>query len=286
MPGTAALIELAKPRITIASTFTTALGYLLVKEANWWGLLWVLPGILLLAGGSASLNHVQDAAVDARMGRTAARPIPSGRISRQVALAFSALLLGLGSAILGLAFGAEVALVGLCAALLYNAVYTPLKRVTPFAVFPGALIGGVPPLVGWLASGGDAWAPGIHQICFFFFVWQIPHFWLLLLFHQEHYRRGGLPTLFDRFDATQIGRLTFVWITATAVSGIAMPLFRFVEHGWTGLLIAVAAFAIIWRALALLHEVTRENAGLYRVRFMEINGYALWVVVVLLLDRV
>ncbi len=288
LPAARTLLELAKPRITLASTFTALLGYAVADAAADARLAFLAAGIFLLACGSAALNQVQEAAIDARVQRTAARPIPSGRISRRAALLYALLLVAAGTLLLALPLSLATAVTGLSGALLYNGVYTPLKRVTPFAVIPGALIGGVPPLAGWLAAGGPLLAPGIHQLCFFFFVWQIPHFWLLLLLYEQHYTQNGLPSLFDRFDAPQIARLSFVWITATAVSGIAMPLFAFVRHREAGLVIAAAAFLVVWKALELLPRPAAPPPPprAYRRRFMEVNGYALWVTLVLLLDRI
>jgi len=190
-------LELLKLRITVASTVTTFVGYAMARGRVDLSLLPVLAGIMLQACGAAALNQVQDAVVDARMPRTAGRPIPSGRVNRVAALIYALLLLAAGSAVLWSVSG-TAALLGLAAAVIYNGVYTPLKRVTPFAALPG--------------SGGYLSDPTIHQVAFFFFLWQIPHFWLLLLFYEKDYADGGMPSLFDRFDRRQIVRLTFLWI--------------------------------------------------------------------------
>lgn len=290
------LLDLMKVKITVAVTFTTTVGYVLARGRFDAGLLLPLLGLFLQAGGAATLNHVQEADIDGQVPRTASRPIPSGRISRSAALLVALALLALGSALLWLGSGWLPMAIGLATAVLYNGVYTPLKRVSPFAVLPGSLIGALPPLAGWVAGGGFPQDHTIHQVAFFFFIWQVPHFWLLLLFHERAYRENGLPSLFDRFEKRQILRLTFSWTTATAITGLLMPLFRAVRHDLTGWLIAASATALIlvtarWLAAgfrpAPQEEAAGEAGGRVFIRcFMAVNSYALFVMLALILDRV
>ncbi|MFO7610563.1 MAG: UbiA family prenyltransferase [Candidatus Krumholzibacteriia bacterium] len=286
-------LQLVKPRITVASTVTTAVGYVVFRGRFDLAMLPVLLGILLQACGAAALNQVQDAVLDTRMGRTAGRPIPAGRIGRWTALAGALGLLALGSAVAWLAYGPVPALLGLAAAVVYNGIYTPLKRVTPFAALPGALVGALPPAAGWAAAGGHLADPAIHEIAFFFFLWQMPHFWLLLLHYEKDYVAAGLPSLFDRFDRRQIGQLTFVWIAAVAVASILMPLFSLFEAAVPRYLVAAAGLVVVLRALALLRPEAAWAAGraavlpgrIYKLRFMEINTFVLLVCTALVADR-
>ncbi len=275
------LFELVKPRITVASATTTAVGYLMARGQFDLRLAPVLIGIFLQACGAAALNHVQESDVDARMQRTARRPIPSGRISRPGAALIALALLAAGSFVLWLVEPAA-AWLGLAAAVVYNGVYTPLKRVTPFAVLPGSLIGALPPAAGWVAAGGYLADPTIHQVSFFFFLWQVPHFWLLLLFHRADYAEGGLPSLFDRFDSRQVVRLTFVWIAAVAVAALFAPLYAPARGLAAGLVIAIAGAVLVVRAAGLLRAV---DVRAFKLRFMEINTFALLVMVTLVADR-
>jgi protoheme IX farnesyltransferase len=287
-------LELAKLRITVASTVTTAVGYVIFRGQFDLAMLPVLGGIMLQACGAAALNHVQDAELDTRMGRTAGRPIPAGRIGRGAALAGALLLLAAGSALSWAAYGPAPALLGLAAAVVYNGLYTPLKRVTPFAALPGALVGALPPAAGWAAAGGHLLDPALHQVAFFFFLWQMPHFWLLLLHYEKDYRAGGLPSLFDRFTGRQIGQLTFVWIAAVAVASVLMPLFSLIDAALPRYLVALGGLAVVLRALVLLKPTAAKAAGqpltaplgrMYKLRFMEINTFVLLVCGVLVGDR-
>ena len=290
-----AWLELLKLRITVASTITTLVGYVMGRGQMDWELIPVLVGIFLQACGAAALNHVQDAGLDARMGRTAGRPIPSGRVPRGGAILVALGLLGTGTIIL--AWGSTTAsMLGLGAAIVYNGIYTPLKRVTPFAALPGALMGALPPVVGWTAAGGYLNDPTIHLVAFFFFIWQIPHFWLLLLFYEKDYTDGGLPSMFDRFDRRQLVKLTFLWIAAMCIAALLMPLYALLERPVLAYLMSTAGLAVIWRSVALLKiEASGEGGELAaemrtafarscRTRFMEINTFVLLVSALLVTD--
>jgi len=279
-------LELLKLRITVASTVTTFVGYAMARGQVDLPLVPVLAGIMLQACGAAALNQVQDAKVDARMPRTAGRPIPSGRVNRAAALIYALLLLAAGSVLLWTVSG-TAALLGLAAAVVYNGVYTPLKRVTPFAALPGSFIGALPPVVGWVAAGGYLSDPTMHLVAFFFFLWQIPHFWLLLLFYEKDYADGGMPSMFDRFDRRQIVRLTFLWIAAVCVAALMIPLAALFDHKPAAWIIAVGGLLVVLRAMSLL-KVDAEQLTPFvrscRIRFMEINTFALLVSVVLVVD--
>ena len=183
------------------------------------------------------------------------------------------------------------ALLGLGAAAVYNLVYTPLKRVTPFAALPGALIGALPPAMGWAAAGGYLQDPSIHLVAFFFFLWQIPHFWLLLLFYGQDYRDGGMPSLLDRFDRGQVLRLTFLWIAAVCAAALLLPLTSLFERPVLAYVLAGAGALVVARAVALLKlaapgvvEAAAPFRRACRLRFMEINTFALLVCVLLVTD--
>lgn len=289
-----AWLELLKLRITVASTVTTAVGYVMARGQFDLHMVPVMLGILLQACGAAALNQVQDARLDRLMPRTAGRPIPAGRVSRTGAAVYAVALLLSGSALLWLS-GPLPALLGLAAAVVYNGIYTPLKRVTPFAALPGSFIGALPPVVGWTAAGGYLSDPAIHLVAFFFFIWQIPHFWLLLLYYSRDYLVGGLPSLFDKFDRRQIVKLTFLWIAAVCVAAMLLPMAHLFARTGLAYTVAVAGLVVVLRAVALLRidvtalaaqgaEALQPFHRSCRIRFMEINTFALLVSVLLVVD--
>lgn len=279
--------ELTKPRITIASTLTAAVGYVLARGRIDLNIIPVLLGGFLLAAGSAALNQIQEADIDIKVERTKKRPIPSGRISKTNAFIISSTLIATGFLILNIFYGFIVGIVGLSAALLYNGVYTPLKKVSPFAAVPGALIGAIPPLVGWLAAEGLMIDPRIYYLCFFYFIWQIPHFWLLLLFFGDQYKKNDLPSLFDRFNENIIKRLTFSGILATSATGILLPSFLFIKPQIAGLILSMFGVIVLLRSISLLKDTKNvQGNSIYRIRFMDINIYALLVTILVIVTNI
>ena len=189
----------------------------------------VVAGAFVLACGSCALNQYQERRIDSLMARTAKRPIPSGRIRPGQALGLALLLILSGEGLLLFTGNAAVPLLGTVAVCWYNIVYTGLKKVSAFAVVPGALVGAIPPAMGWAAGGGRLSDPSLAALAFFFFMWQVPHFWLHLLTYGKEYAEAGLPSLSDVFSAAQLKRLTFQWLSATAVSSLLLGLCGMLE---------------------------------------------------------
>ena len=177
-----------------------------------------------------------------------------------------------------LAFG-----LGILALVWYNGIYTPMKRINPFAVVPGSLIGAIPPVIGWVAAGGDPLDSKILMVAFFFFIWQIPHFWLLLLFFDDDYRTAGFPTLSSLFEREQIIRITFIWMVAIAVACIGMPLFRIVTSPSMSILLFLTAGYLVYQAAGLF-SVAKEKREFMHA-FKAINIFALTVILIVSLDR-
>ena len=275
------VIELTKPRITIAATLTAAVGYTLARGRIDLNILPILIGGFLLAAGSAALNQVQEAGIDSRVDRTNKRPIPSGRLSNIQGLIIALIILSGGLVILFIAYEGLVAIVGFSAVILYNGIYTPLKKISPYAAIPGALIGAIPPLAGWIAAEGLLIDPRIYYLCFFYFIWQIPHFWLLLLFFSEQYKKNDLPSLFDRFSENRIKRLTFSGIAATSITGILLPSYLILKPQFVSLLLILLGLAVLIRGLSLLKK-SNFAKGSYRMRFMDINIYALLTTILII----
>jgi protoheme IX farnesyltransferase len=220
------ITEMMKLKIALAVAVSTAGGYFLFAGRLSIEVLEPLLGVLLLAGGCCALNQVQEVRFDALMPRTSGRPIPSGKIKSLTGLwlALAAVLVGL--ALLGSAerHPVKTVLLGILAMFWYNGLYTYLKRITAFAAVVGAVIGGLGPMIGWAAAGGILTDPLILMVAGFCFIWQIPHFWLLLMLRGKEYERAGLCSLTQVFSPAQLGRVTYVWMVATATVGILLGL--------------------------------------------------------------
>jgi protoheme IX farnesyltransferase len=276
------LAVLAKLRISLLSTLSAATGFVAAARELRAPLAAALAGPFLLAAAAAAFNEVLDRDRDARMERTRARPIPAGRISAPSALLLALFSGAAGAALLWLGAGPLPALLGLGALLWYDAVYTPLKRLTAFAVLPGAIVGALPPAIGWTAGGGELADVRLHALCAFFLLWQVPHFWLLALRHAEDFARGGFPTPAHRFSPAQVGRITFVWTLATGASALLLPLFGITRSGWSAFGLVAAAAALLPSAWRLLR--TPEQPDRVAGAFRSVNLLAVAVMAIVLAD--
>jgi len=189
-------LALTKPRVNMLVAATTLAGYYLGAGAN--GrlstLVAVVAGTTLVSGGSAALNQVFERDADGRMRRTMRRPLPGGRLQAAEAAPFATALIGVGLAVLLLGANLLAAGVALVTAVAYVFVYTPLKRMTPFAIVVGAVPGALPPMIGWAAARG-ALDPAGWPLFGIVFLWQVPHFLAIAWLYREDYERGGFPML-------------------------------------------------------------------------------------------
>jgi protoheme IX farnesyltransferase len=282
------LLELTKARLTAMVTLSAATGYVLHARRLETGLLLPVLGLFLLAAGSAALNEVQEAPLDARMPRTRNRPVPSGRLRPATALYVAGILLLSGAfALASLERNAGAALaLGLFSVAWYNGVYTYLKRVTAFAAVPGALVGALPPVIGFVAAGGDPVDPLILLVASFFFIWQVPHFWLLLILWGEEVGAAGRPSLGRVFDAAQLRRVTFVWMLAAAAGAAVLAALARGRVGIpAGVVLVVLAAGMAGGAFPVLRPPPPADPdGPYRRAFVRINLFVLGILLVLALD--
>ena len=277
------LLDLAKIRISLLATLSTATGYLLATGKITIHMLVPTGAVFLLACGSCALNQYQDREIDQLMERTKSRPIPSGRLNPDTALWISIGLILLGSLILLSGAGDLAFALGLFSVLWYNLIYTPLKRKTAFAVIPGALVGAIPPALGWVIGGGRILDPRIGGVALFFFIWQMPHFWLLLLDFSEDYKRAGLPSITKIFSAKQIRRIIFIWLLSTGVSSLIIPLFGLLNSVFFCLLLVAVVSWLFWNTLIFLRSHDDKDA--LRATFMKLNIYAVLIISLLSVER-
>ena len=276
------VLELGKYRIAMLVTLSTATGFILAAGEISFGIIPPVAGIFLLALGSGALNQAQERKKDALMVRTKSRPIPSGRITVQDALIVSSMLMFAGTGILMIFTTPAAVLLGVLTAVWYNGIYTYLKRITPLAVIPGSLIGSLPPLVGWASAGYSIISTRPLVLALFFFIWQIPHFWLLLLNFGGDYQKAGYPSLTELLNKNQLGRVTFVWIVATAAIIIFMPMFGLGKSVYIFILLFLAAMILVWESRKLLYP--RHADFSFQLAFRGINIFILSVMFLLSLD--
>lgn len=275
---------LCRMRISLFSSISAATAFMIARPGPGPEMPPLILGIFLLACGSSALNQYQERAVDALMPRTMTRPIPSGRMSPRSALFFSLMLISSGAITLLLTGSISAPLLGLAGVLWYNGLYTALKRKTRFAAVPGAVVGAITPAVGWVAGHGALADHRLLALCFFFFMWQVPHFWLLLLDHGEEYAKAGLPSLTGIFTRTQLSRIIVVWILAAAVSSLFLSTGGMVRTPLTGFFLLGISFWLMVRGMTLLGR--SNGASAFPLTFRRINIYLLMVMVLLTVDKI
>jgi protoheme IX farnesyltransferase len=202
-----AFYELAKPNLSALVVVTSVLGFYLASSTTagteWLRLIYLVAGTALTAAGACASNMVIEREHDAIMRRTRSRPIPSGRVRTAEAIVFAILMFLLGFAYLAIFCGWLPALLSLLSAVIYAALYTPMKRRGPIAVWIGAITGALPPVMGWATVTGEIGLGG--AILFgILFAWQFPHFLALGFMYREDYRRAGFRFVSD--DSERVGR--------------------------------------------------------------------------------
>ncbi len=276
--------ELGKVKITLAVSITTVTGYLLYSSKMGPELILTVFGIFLLASGASALNHIQELRYDRVMDRTRHRPLPSGRVSLRGALIVTLAYSLSGAGLLLLGAGINGLLMGLLAYFWYNIVYTYMKRITPWAVVPGSVIGSIPPVIGWIAAGGSLADPEVLPIAAFFFIWQVPHFWLLIMKYGKEYESAGLPSLSGMMTEIQMGRMIFYWVSGTVLVTILFTLIGPLDSlvSKAGLWISSAWLLFVFTPI-LKKSLSGFQPGRY---FMKINYFVLLAVIFMCLDKV
>ena len=188
-------VTLTKPRVQSLLLFTTVTTMLVAGSPSLQLILLTCLGGYLSAGGAGAVNHAFDRDIDARMARTADRPVPAGRVSARAATIFGCVLAALSVIELSVWVNPLAAALSLCGFFGYVLVYTVwLKRRTPQNIVIGGAAGAVPPLVGWAATTGGLDGMAVYLFAIVFF-WTPPHFWALSLLIKDDYARTGVPMM-------------------------------------------------------------------------------------------
>lgn len=256
---------ITKAGLAFSVVFSTLAGYLLAvgswNEISWSVFLMLAVGGYCMVGASNAFNQIIEKDLDAKMNRTKNRPVAAGRISTNTAFILAALLTVIGIVILYIV-SPKTAMFGAISIFLYTSVYTPLKPITPLAVFVGAFPGAIPFMLGWVAHTNEF---GIEAGILFLiqFFWQFPHFWALGWFLYDDYKRGGfylLPTKEKNKKAALQAILYTVWLILASLLPVT---------GYTGalklspiaaILVLAAGLWMLYGAVQLYRKQTDKSA--------------------------
>jgi len=188
--------QLMKMRLSSLVVFSAAMGYIIAagNSFSWPQLFLLLLGGFLVTGSSNGFNQVIEKDLDKLMDRTAQRPLPDNRLSVTEAFIASLLMGAAGVAILWIYMNPLTGVLSLASLLTYVLLYTPLKRITSFSVFIGAIPGAIPPMLGWVAVKNEI---GLEALILYAiqFIWQFPHFWAIAWVLDDDYRKAGFRLL-------------------------------------------------------------------------------------------
>ena len=261
-------IGLTKFVLSFAVSLSALFAYIMAKGEIGTDMFIATFAVLLVAMGVSTLNQVQEYKEDALMDRTKHRPIASGKMSPTTGIIIAAILVILSLIVIYGLIGTTGVNLFLFAFFWYNLVYTPLKKKSALAVVPGAILGVIPPAIGWLAAGHALGEVEFYALGIYYFIWQIPHYWLLVMLHYGGYKDAGYPTVMRLFGQGSLQRLTFVWLMMTIFAGYFMvSIFNPQSMSINILLIANAAFGF-YSSLKLLQakfELTDARSVFWKI---------------------
>ena len=254
--------QLAKVGLSLSVVFSSVAGYLLAVDViNYQTLFLLSLGGFLMVAASNAFNQIIEKDTDALMKRTMNRPLPTGRMSKTTALVFAILFAIVGLGIL-YSINPKSALFGAISIFLYTCAYTPMKPISPLAVFVGALPGAIPFMLGWVAATNEF---GIEAGFLFMiqFFWQFPHFWSIGLLQFEEYKKAGFIMLpMDKKDQSATKQIIFYTIIMILVS--VAPVLKltgaFYIHPITAIIIALLGLLMLYYGVLLHKKQTNIEA--------------------------
>jgi len=252
---------LTKPEVNLLILMTASAGYYLGLRAplHFSGLLNTLIGTLLVASGTATLNQWMEIPWDARMRRTANRPLPSGRVRAREAFILGALLSIGGGLYLAFLVNRLSSLLAISTFLSYLLIYTPLKRRTPLCTLLGAFPGAMPTLIGWVGATGTINVQAMFLFAVLF-LWQFPHFLAIALMYREDYDRAGYRML-PRFDLdSRFTRGEIIIFTCVLIVTTTLPAITHVGPLYVASMLVAGAF-LFYHSIRLAQGASRVLAG-------------------------
>ena len=272
---------LGKIPVSLAVAYTSLTGYVmynLIPDVK--GLI-ISAGVFLMAAGSAALNQVQEKDTDRLMERTKDRPVASGRLSVKIGIIVASGYFLAGSLLIIIPANSTSLLIAWITVFWYNAVYTPLKKISPFAVFPGALVGALPPFIGYTAAGGSILVLPVLFLSVFIFMAQIPHFWLIILRRANDYGNSKVISVKKYLNEKQIRRLSNIWIFLLIASSFTLhPAGTITTITGSVILKIISAMVFMLWLYGFMRMKTRDNFF-----FILINMYVFVILTLILSER-
>ena len=270
---------LTKFKLSFTVSLSLVFAFVLAKNTIDFSLLYPFLAVLLLALGVSSLNQVQEYKEDAQMTRTKNRPVAAKRISVNQGFLISFSLIFISYFFIYISLGILGFIIFSSVIIIYNLFYTKAKKTTEYAAVYGAVLGVIPPMIGWLSANGELSDVKFIAIGVFYFIWQIPHFWLLTLKYNKDYKKANFPTVVDKFGVEGLERVTFIWLLLTVISGLFLIL---VFYEISLLILILLILLNIYTTYNIL-QLRKEHK--YIKNFIVINLYMVLTMSLLMIDK-
>ncbi|MFM8586956.1 MAG: heme o synthase [Bacteroidota bacterium] len=248
--------QLMKFTLSFTVVFSSVVSYLMVPgiEFDILSVLLLFAGGMLVTGAANAINQIVEKDTDAKMKRTATRPVASGRMHIDEAATFSVLAAVFGIFIIGLWFNWMAAGIAAFSLFLYGFIYTPLKKVHSISVLIGAIPGALPCLIGW-AAGDPLLGIGGWVLFALQFFWQFPHFWAIAWVAHEDYSSAGFKLLPDVGGPTKYAAVQSILYSVLLIPIGVMP-YVFGMSGMVSMIIVgIANLAMFWQCVRLFREM-------------------------------
>ncbi len=269
--------------LSFAVSLSALFAYIMAKGEIGFDMFLATFSVLLVAMGVSTLNQVQEYKEDSKMERTKNRPIASGRMSPRTGIIISVTLILISFVLIYDLLGLTGINFFAFAFIWYNLMYTPLKKKSALAVVPGAILGVIPPAIGWLVAGHSLFELEFYTLAAFYFIWQVPHFWLLVMLFHGDYKDGGYPTAMRLFGEGTLQRLTYVWLNLTIFAGVFMV---YTFNVYSMITIVLISLLGIWAFVTSLQLLKREfKLTDARAIFWKINAAFLGTIILLSIDE-
>ena len=276
-------IKFTRFYLSLAVSLSGILTYFTITQTPSFEIFFPWLGILLLALGTSALNQIQEREFDAKMQRTSQRPLVTQIISLPQAyiialslITFSIFILYYSMSILGIYFA-------IFTIFTYNIAYTYMKRVSYWALIVGSFLGVVAPMIGWIVAGASIYDPRFIFIFCLFFMWQVPHFWLLMLMNGDDYKQAGFPTLKDKIGELGLMRVIALWCYLLIIVAGFMQLSFNVPFGiWIAFIII--SIYMSYSSFLLLSGQKKGNK-FFKIKFMELNTFVLLNIIFLIINN-
>lgn len=247
-------------RLASLVVFSAAMTFLLGSQTpiNWILFMWLTIGGFLVTGSSNAFNQIMERELDKLMDRTTNRPLPDYRMTLPEAYSI-ALATGLGGLFILYYFvNVQCGILGTVALFSYVFAYTPLKRITPFAVFIGAIPGAIPTALGYVAASGEISHAAFILFALQFF-WQFPHFWAIAWVVNDDYLKAGFELLPTKKRDKGSAMQTVVYAMALIPVSVLPYLFH-ISGIYSMIVLLIAALWFLYKAVMLYRELSIEAA--------------------------